>query len=95
MIPRDEPRTSLCSASCLLMESGQNRWREKNLMHSQLSCSANTTACASATKTVRSALPMRSLPSKLRTMYFASWPRHDARSLVMMETFLFCDWVES
>lgn len=40
--------------------------------HSQLSCSASTAACASATRTVRSALPIRSLPSKLRTMYFAS-----------------------
>jgi hypothetical protein len=52
------------------------------------SCSAKTVAWARATNTVRSALPIRSLPSKLRTIYFASSPLHAARSFVMMDTFL-------
>lgn len=59
---------------------------------SQLSCSARTAAWARATRTVRSAFPILSFPSKLRTMYFASWPRHDASNFVMMATFLFCDY---
>lgn len=59
--------------------------------YSPCSCSARTAACAKATKTVRSALPIRSFPSRLRTMYFASAPWHAARSFVMIETFLFCD----
>ena len=63
--------------------------RQKNL---QLSSSAKTAAWERATRTVRSALPIRSLPSKLRMIYFASWPRHDANILVMIETFLFCDY---
>jgi hypothetical protein len=41
--------------------------------------------------TVRSALPIRSLPSKLRMMYLASWSRHAARSFEMIATFFVCD----
>jgi hypothetical protein len=55
--------------------------------HSLLSFSAKTAACASATKTERSAFPILSLPSRLRTIYFASKPWQLARSLVMTDTF--------
>lgn len=54
-----------------------------------------TTACARATSTVRSAFPIRSLPSSDRTMYFASCPWHAASNLVMMDTFFVWDWTTS
>jgi hypothetical protein len=60
-------------------------------LRSPSSFSAKTTACARATKTDLSAFPMRSLPSKLRMMYFASDPWQAASNLVIMETFLDCD----
>ena len=43
-------------------------------LHTPRSCSAKTVAWASATKTVLSAFPIRSFPSKLRMMYLASTP---------------------
>ena len=61
-------------------------------LHTPRSCSAKTVAWASATKTVLSAFPIRSFPSKLRMMYLASEPWHAARSLVMIDTFLFWDY---
>ena len=57
----------------------------------QCSCSASTAACARATRTDRSALPIRNFPSSERTIYLASSPWHAASNLVIMDTFLFCD----
>lgn len=58
------------------------------------SFSASANAWAKETNTERSAFPIRNLPSKLRTMYLASTSWQAARSLVIMETFLACDWYE-
>lgn len=55
------------------------------------SFSARTAACARDTSTDRSPFPIRSFPSKLRTMYLASKSWHVAKSFVMMETFFAWD----
>lgn len=65
-----------------------------HLINQSVPCSfsCRTTACARATKTERSAFPIRNFPSRLRIIYLASWPWHAARSFVMMETFFACDF---
>ena len=63
-----------------------------SLCYSHCSISASTAACANATKTDRSALPIRNLPSRLRMIYLASRSWHDANSFVMIETFLAWDF---
>ena len=50
--------------------------------------SRNTIACASATTSVLSARPIRSLPSSDRTINFASVPWQEESTFLIMPTFL-------
>lgn len=89
--------TSNRDASCSMLQFlPANHTRMSNLLENRVldshcSLSASTAAWASATSTDLSALPILSLPSKLRTIYLASTSWHAASSFVIMDTFLACD----